>query len=483
MSYLLLGPYNENTELQAYLSSLNTSLQDNDNLTWLNQDTDLSRPDDSNQEELMVLARMASLPDDTDDFEQKVKGFGQYFVINEQQLQMTELLDAPSDYTDALLQDYSSVDVIQSSSDQAMLDLSKLLRSIVSTTQHDLPWPEDDYSGDDLKAYHSIIEQLDGRVPKDDKGQSLTPGSLAGVTNKHGLPESNWNNVFNHIKDELAYFYYVKEWYSDVGYVEWFNQNLALNNFVAIDTINARYLAVPKKDTLMIVLDIVFATVSRGLGFLPKPYDIAGKAAGAIISVGWLIYKDTRPHAADPIKTTVADAKVAITNKLNEMTDSTEHIGRTLKGNWGKLAAFGKLIKDHTLTWPDDTRPLRSAAYRAYQQYAFQLLLPHTKYGIARFGVPTYRSHKPYWHPETGNYRFYTKTVVIGKDWWGRPIRGYYIFVMGTDAFICPDQAPSKLQKKMFGLSDKDLGDPELKLYGPDFYWHNHWKLPVFTCF
>jgi len=480
MSYIVIGPNQDNPALQEYLSSLQGKNQSKENITWIGTSTQCAPSGEVDEEDLAVLAKIDVLPDDSIAFEQEIKQLGQYSVIDEQLLSMPELLEASPMMDGEPIMDLMDLDAIVSSSDAVMLNIGQELKEIVTTDKLDLPWPEDSYQGNELAAYQSIVSQLGGRVPKDDKGQSLTPGSLSGVTNKEGLPEKAWESVFNHIKDELAFFYYIKEWYSDVGYVEWFNQNLALNNFIAIDTINTRYLSISKKDKVTMVLNIMFAVVSRGLGFVTGPYAPAAKAAGAILSLGWMIYKETRPHVDDPIKTTVADAKVAITNRLNEMTDQTEHIGRTLKSNWGKLHAFGQLIRSGKLAWPDDTRPLRAAAYRGYQEYGFQILLPHTKYGIARFGIPTWKKHNAYWRPKTGNYFYYTKTVVIGKDWWGNKIHGYFTFMMGTDGFIAPKEAPKKLQRKMFGLSDKDLGDPQLKLYGPDFFWHNPWKLPLF---
>ena len=354
--------------------------------------------------------------------------------------------------------------------------VSEQLAKIFTSGPSGIDWPETKYSGIQEKIYRYIVEQLKGIEPYKDYGETISPADIDRIQNKKGWDKKAWNEVTDHLRAELKYFQFAKEWYGDNGHVKTFCMDQAFMNYIFIDTVNDTYLKVPSDKGITIFLDALMNVVSKSVS-LAGP---EGKVLGIVLSTAWIIAKGTM-GANSKIATQIVRAKTDLAGEYGRAIEGVVGCKLKLYKDWGKLQEFGQMIATHELQWPVDPRKFHVKASVAYHAYAMQLLLPLSNWpfviSVAQKGKA---NQKRRWEPQKGNYHLYTHAENQGgcKGWW------YLEYFLGNVHYLdlepYADEAPKNLQRKMFGLSQSNIADPELNI-NPGFYLKNPWKLMRFS--
>jgi hypothetical protein len=353
--------------------------------------------------------------------------------------------------------------------------VSEKLARIFTTGPSGIDWPETKYSGSQEEIYRYIVEQLKGIEPYRDHGETIGPADIDRIKNPRRWDDKAWGAVTEHLRTELKFFQFARNWYGDNGHVKTFCLDQAFMNYIFIDTVNDVYLKVPGQKEIVIFLDALMNVVSKTISLAGTE----GKVLGIVLSTAWIVAKGA--GAANRIATQVVQAKTQLANQFGKAIEGVVGCKIKLYGDWGKLQEFGRMLATHELVWPEDPRKMHVKAAVAYHAYAMQLLLPLSNWpliiSVARKGTA---NQKRRWEPQKGNYHLYTHAENQGgcKGWW------YLEYFIGSVHYLdlepYADEAPKNLQRKLFGLSQSNIADPELNI-NPGFYLTNPWKLKQFA--
>ena len=346
---------------------------------------------------------------------------------------------------------------------------------IFTTPASGIDWPETKYADDRLEIYQYIVQQLGGVEPYKDHGDTIGTADIDRIKNEKPWDVNVWNEVTDHLRTELKFFKFSKDWFADNGHVKTFCSDQAFMNYIFIDTVNDTYLKVSAKKGITIFLDVLMSLVGKSIA-LAGP---EGQVLAIVLSTAWMVAKSSQ-GASSKVSTKIVEAKTSLADQYAKTINGVIACKLMLYNDWGKLQTFGQLVTKHGLKWPDDPRKMHANASVAYHRYAMQLLLPVSEWplivSVARKG----KAHqKRRWNPEKGNYHFYTHAENQGgcKGWWY--LEFYIGKIMYVDLTPVGIEAPKKLQRKLFGVDQSNIADPQLHL-SAGFYLDNPWKLKKF---
>jgi hypothetical protein len=333
-----------------------------------------------------------------------------------------------------------------------------LLNEILTKTT--APWPEDNYSGDEKKAYDYLIKHLPS-IPKDG---NLSPGEILEVDfpNHADFSKDAFMNVRQHLHQVCIYFDDLRLWFGLNGIFNMINTQVAVVSGTELQAAAALMSIPPPKSIVMEVLDTIINDIASLVSLIPPP---EGAAIAAVIRIGWSVAKvvidSSDPNATKkPIQATVAEMAALINNNLDAMVQATTVQHNIIAKDWGKLQQFGLAKEKGTISEKQfgaasspagKTAALSqgyiSAASNAWATIIYKSLFA-TNHKVSSnwtyvddiSGIPA----NP-WNPAAGNYNFY----------WSLPC----IYYNGTNddhhkGFMfctCSTDAPVQVLQQLFG--------------------------------
>jgi hypothetical protein len=226
--------------------------------------------------------------------------------------------------------------------------VGELLDGILNQTTHDLPWPEDSYTGDDLKAYRYILSQIvGGGIPKDG---NVAPGAINSL---HYPPnadfsEDAFNAVQQHLGLEATYFQYASNWFGGAGLIAVMHNQISIAANDALTSAND-LMSVSKDSLIEMVLEAIFGDIIKIVAAIPG----VGPAISAVLQVGFStaeVIIGQSGGGENAVKATVAKLAQQIEANLQVLADATERHHETIKSNWGKLQDFAAAVQGGKIT-------------------------------------------------------------------------------------------------------------------------------------
>lgn len=246
------------------------------------------------------------------------------------------------------------------------------LLAILSTTQYDLAWPEDSYTGDYKLAYDQIVSQL----PSAPKLGLLPSDALASVT-RPSNPSAEWLAVFDHLAKEIGYFQVSEAWFANPGHVQAFISEVSLTNANTITALEQQtqvmqQIGLQSSLSITLVLHILLGLLAIAAAATGNPI-LGGVLGFFAANVGDF---SGPGGGSDEIPTTFANAAEDVNAFFNQMITMVEKWNIAISNNWGKRSTFGMMVEQGELVWPADTSPQRDAASVAFETYLWHQVFP-----------------------------------------------------------------------------------------------------------
>ncbi len=343
-------------------------------------------------------------------------------------------------------------------------DIAAVLKWIIETAASGTPaFPEESYAREQKAAYDYIVDKL-GREPRIDCGASLYPSDITSLKRPGKIDVSTWTGVVQHLADEVRYFKFVIDWFSDRGHFRVMLRDQTLFNYMFLDTLNDTYLKLPSDKRVSLALDVMIGLAVRAIAAA----DTGGKVIAAGLDAIWKVAKGTQPDYKGTITAEIVVMKVQLAEQFGLQINTVENANGRLFKDWGLLEAFGKLIYDRNLTWPTNLKPARTGASVAFHTHALSRtvkLMGPTPYVVGTT-VTAKPTHKRFWNPDSGDCHLRSsrsKEKTCGNYWY----REFYLaWGMGG---AWPQELPKHLQSKIFGTHRTSDWDPQLAM-PPHFY-------------
>ncbi|MEM6802729.1 MAG: hypothetical protein AAF696_15070 [Bacteroidota bacterium] len=337
--------------------------------------------------------------------------------------------------------------------------LSDKLKKFFSAKASGEDWPENKYGGTHKEVYDFIVLILakthNRPHPKDNKGDTISFDEIRRIKRPDELPEEIWEEVVEHLRVELQYFAYAKDWFADSGHLRTFLLHQREYNRHFISKIAADYVEIPGKKVVTIYFDQVMKLVTVSVGAL-------NSAVGTLVSIAWDVAKAT---AQDKISGKISELETILFENFSHMIHKVELAHGYIRNDWGKLEEFGRMLQKGEIHWPTDAKPLRAAASIGFHSYALKtlLLLSDYQYIVDQI-VSTSKETARKFDPKNGIYTLSTHSEKGRCNRWYH--RHLYIGKLLTfpDGTFMYSPAPTKLHRKLFGLNQNDDIDPEFRL-------------------
>lgn len=253
--------------------------------------------------------------------------------------------------------------------------LQQSLKNIIHGDSFTKPWLEDLWQYDSTKqaewqAYLDILGKLDGKRPNDPLN-NITIDDLNHALNQVPLERrtQTYTDVVEHLKREVKYRGYVKDWLGDGGHLRQLLSDTTTNHVLILESVKG---IVPEADDseIDLVVNILLWGITAGLS-------VAGlHIVAALIEGIHLGYEASQPEAADPVRSTLGKVADHVLDSFNELITQVERAHYEIIRDWGRLEAFGSRIDNHTLQWPGTsdgtTAEIRAESDRQFEIFVWQ---------------------------------------------------------------------------------------------------------------
>lgn len=367
----------------------------------------------------------------------------------------------------------------------AVSDFSTLLHDLLLTSKFDAPWPEDSYSGEQKDVYEYFLTQL----PSAPKDGNLSPGLVEDVDYPSDKPFSKdvFNEVKRHLHDECIYIEDAQQWFGINGIFAAINSQISIVSGPALTAAASLMSIQPEQTILMEVLDTIFSDIASLVAVIP----VYGPFISAAIRVTWSIAKisidASQPHQTNtPIQATVAEMADVLNKYLDQQVIAVAAQFKMIKGNWGKLQAFGlakesgKISEDKLdVSVPPGggsvtvSQGYVQAAANAWSTIIYKSLFASRHTPQARITIGAENQAIPNiqnpWNPAAGNYNYRYFLLCTYFNGTNDPNhRGYCVFDCETDA-------PQEVLQHLFGPGSAALNIDPLEF----FVGYNGWPAVV----
>lgn len=350
-------------------------------------------------------------------------------------------------------------------------DAAADIKRIIEGKDSGIPFPELSYDGRTKKAYDSIVQQL-GRVPMDDKGEVLRPGDIKCLKRPRGVTVAIWNEVVDHLEQEIRFFQFAREWFGNTGNPRAMFRDQVVLDYDFVHMINARYKLLRDTTVVKIFLDVAMGMATKMIGGIP-PH---GAVVAAAVSTIWAFSKGRMPDPNAKVSGKISEIRAKVAETFLASVHTVEQTDIKLSKDWGLLSDFGNLVMDGKLVWPKDMSSLRNAHAYAFQYESMRVLLsivsgstgPYNHFGIAEVQRYSKKPVKRSWHPEKGNYHLHTasREASDGHYYVDYFLGGVTCSMVPMAGLVCDPayNANKELQKKLFGVNTKDDFNPDFGL-------------------
>lgn len=352
------------------------------------------------------------------------------------------------------------------------------LQAILQSTQYDAEWPEDSYEGDQLAAYGSIREQLHGVEPK---LGTLPPGAMSSVHRPDEIPVEAWTPVFDHLSHEIEYFEVCRQWFGDDGHYNTFLRDtrpLHKDTVAQMKALVASLQLSPSGSLnmdLAVILDVIGVAVAFAQpenAWLGIVLELAGSYFATSASGGGA-FNATFDQLADAVDQQFARV-LTVQGQSNGI----------LRSNWGKLSTFALMVEQSQLSWPTNPQSMLDASQRAFEIYAWQVVLPAIK-SLWHWLYPTYSQtpvNGPVWNPSANAFAWAPAPVPATYQTGGcqsQTVNGYLTMThqFGGDTYQVdnPNQdyivpLPNDFLYRLFGQQPRPGVDHPLGIQPLDFF-------------
>jgi hypothetical protein len=351
----------------------------------------------------------------------------------------------------------------------ARTPLSLWLRDLLTTSQYDLPWPEDGYTGGQLDAYRYILSRIPGGTPPN-HGTITEPAVIQGIAYPNGaaFTATDLDAVQAHLLLEIDHFVTADRWFGIGGIISTINTligEVSTNDLISA----AALMSIPpdSSDTVSILLDTIFGVLVAVISAIPD----VGPVIAAVISVAWTTAQAIMaPQRTDqPITVAVAGMADTLNHYLENVVQATAAQRDTLFGNWGRLSEFSDGVITGIISedqfYPDtppgagaDAPPsgpptgLLAAAADAWLLVVYQHLFAVSHTASATLGFASTVPANP-WNPDAGQYGYTWSLPCIYYDSKGDETTGWAVIGSSTDA-------PMEVLQVLFGQNSRLHANP-----------------------
>lgn len=284
--------------------------------------------------------------------------------------------------------------------------LKELLKSVIETDNKNAPWPEDNYDplSEQMGAYLSIVEQLGNIEPK---SGTLPSNAMERVHRPLYIPVDPWNEVYDHLVDELGSFEKVENWFGDKGHMKEFINHMNAANTETLQEIEQQTavlaaLGLSSSQSLTMTLEVMLDALAIAVSVVNVEFtglSIFLELAGEFL---------TKSPGGTSFTMNFGTVAAAVEAQFERVDSLIEESRIRLRSNWGRLSVFGFMVTSGQLKWPDDTSKMRDSAKRAFEVYLWQVVLPSLN-NLYHWEYATYSQEiisGPPFNPSTDSYAY-----------------------------------------------------------------------------